>query len=352
MIYLILILFLSVALIAIFEDYLGKYKNIIFYTIGLFLILIAGLREVGIDPDSINYENTFLNYDNPIGTERIEFSFLFFSKFFSHICNDVHIIFLLYAFLGVSLKFIAFKQNEKTIFLPVLVYISFYYIFHECTQIRAGVMAGFFLLAIKPIANGEKIKALSLIIIGSIFHLSGLSLFPLIFLNNKPSTTYQRWKWGGLVISGYVIYFAGLSISLLLSANIPYIGPKLAIYQESIDKGIFTTAAHPLGPIQIFIILLYIFIMYFYDTLKEINCLFPLQIKIFSIGLFIYPAFAFFPVIGVRISQLLCIVNIALFANIAYSFKQKWAGIIIVTLISFIMLNYSMPYVLQFKLLY
>lgn len=352
MTYLILFLFFGVALITLFEDYLGKYKNSIFYAVGLALILISGLREVGLDPDSINYENTFLDYDNPTGSERIEFSFLFLSLILNHICNDVHIIFLLYAFLGVALKFIAFKQNEKTIFLPILVYISFYYIFHECTQIRAGVLSSFFLLSIKPIACGEKKKALILILAGSLFHLSGLILIPLVFLNNKPSNLIQRWKWVSLVIAGYVIYLGGLAMTLILSTNIPYIGQKLAIYQESINKGIVTTAAHPLGPIQVFIVLLYIYIMFFYNTLKDINKLFPLQMKILSIGLFAYPAFSFFPVIGVRVSQLISIVSIILFANIAFTIKPKWAGIVLVIFISFVMLNYSMPYVLQFKLLY
>lgn len=347
MIYAILFLFFMVALLSLFEDYLGKYSNLIYCLIGLILIVTAGFREVGVDPDSMTYENLFLHYDDSTTVYQIDYSYLLFSELLGKIYNNVHSVFLLYAILGVSLKFIAFRRNSQSALLPVLIYISFYYIFHECTQIRAGVASGFFLLALKPIADGKKLKALGLILCGTFFHMSGLALIPLIFLNNRPSSVSQRWRWLILIGAGYVVYLGGLAMTVLLSSDIPYIGDKLAIYQESIDKGINTTAAYPLGPIQIFTVLLYLYNMFFYDTLKEVNPRFPLMMKIFSIGLFVYPTFAFFPVIAVRLSQLYDVVNIILFANIAFTFKQRWAGVAAVTSVGTIYIIYSMLYVFQ-----
>lgn len=39
------------------------------------LVLVAGLREVGLDPDSINYEYAFIHYDDEELSTAIEYSY-------------------------------------------------------------------------------------------------------------------------------------------------------------------------------------------------------------------------------------------------------------------------------------
>lgn len=57
--YIIIAIFIIVVILSYIEDYLGKYKLPLYLLIGFTLILLAGLREVGIDPDSQNYEISF-----------------------------------------------------------------------------------------------------------------------------------------------------------------------------------------------------------------------------------------------------------------------------------------------------
>lgn len=70
----------------------------------------------------------------------------------------------------------------------MMLYISFYFVLHEMTQIRAGVVSALFLLAVYYIAKKEKRKALLLIIVGSFFHYSSLALLPTLMLAIKIST--------------------------------------------------------------------------------------------------------------------------------------------------------------------
>ena len=111
----------------------------------------------------------------------MEYSYFFISAVLGALVPDVHIVFLFYALLGVTLKFVAFRKMSDFWFVPVMLYLTFIFELHEVTQIRTGVMSGLFLLAIRPIAEKKRIKALVLIGLGAVFHVSALALIPLVF---------------------------------------------------------------------------------------------------------------------------------------------------------------------------
>lgn len=347
--YIILILFIIVAILCYLEDYIKKYRLPLYLLIGFILVLLAGLREVGIDPDSDNYEYTYQHYYANNALDGVEFSYIWLSSILNHITSDVHILFLFYAFWGVSLKLFAIKKYYQTFFLPLLVYLAFYFELHELTQIRTGILSGLLLLAIKPIAEGRKKLAFAIILLGTFFHNSGLLLLPLVFLSNKPMTNKQRLLWGALIPLSYCIYFTGAN--LIMHLDIPYIGDKLAMYQKSVDKGIMSVTINVFSPLQLFNIMLYYYLLYFHDTIIRFNKYFPLMMKIFTFGLFSFATFAILPVFAQRVSYLLSIVNICLYPFIVYTFKQKWIGITVTLCISLIILNYGLGYI-KFPLLW
>lgn len=174
-------IFIFTALFCLLEDRLPlNDKRILYVLIAIILVLLAGFREVGIDPDSDNYEYAYLHYaDNRLQT-AIEPSYLMISAILNLFTSDVHAIFLFYAFLGVGLKFFAFRKLSEFWFVPVMVYLSFFYELHECTQIRTGIMSGLFLLAIPYLAEKKRIPALIYIALGAFF--SYVSLGPASFL--------------------------------------------------------------------------------------------------------------------------------------------------------------------------
>jgi len=350
MAYAILIIFFITCLIAFLEHRFPKKYNIAMYIfIGIILAIMAGMREIGIDPDSENYETSYQQYYNLDIMDGIEYSFILLSSILNNITNDVHAIFLVYAFLGVFLKLAAFRQLSEFYFLPLIVYMSFYYEVHELTQIRTGVLSGILLLSIRPIAERKYINTLLLVCIGTFFHFSGLILLPLMMLSNKKITDKWRIVWVSIIPLAYVIYSVGGT--LLMNANLPIIGNKLAMYQMSEEKGTSFIGVNVFGPLHILNILLYFYMIFFSNTITEHNKYFPLMIKIFGLGLFAYITLAFLPVLSQRISLLLKIVSIILFYNIYYTIKPKWASILFVLLISFLYLNYGLKYI-DFQLLW
>ncbi len=341
--YIIVLLFVISIILAFIERYIKRYNKPIYLLIGFSLILVAGLREVGIDPDSTNYEYTYLHYENPNALEGVEYSYLFLSAFFNIFTKDVHILFLFYALLGVGIKFIAFRKLSDYYFIPVIIYIGYYFIMHECMQIRTGILSAVFLLFIKALGDNNKRKAIIYWLIGLLFHYSALLLLPFLFLNNKQFKKKELTIWGGLIPIAYMVALLGFSFLFSTQMDIPYIGNKLALYQTAQEKGMADNSINIYSPLNLFSILLYYYLLYFHDTITKYNQYFPIMFKILTLGIVFHVTFSFFPVLAVRTYMLINTVTIILYSNIYYTIRPKWAGIILVALIAFIYLNYAIP---------
>ena len=224
----------------------------------------------------------------------------------------------------------------------MMLYISFYFVLHEMTQIRAGVVSALFLLAVYHIAKKEKRKALLLIIVGSFFHYSSLALLPTLVFGNKDFNRKGSILIALLIPLSYLIYFGG--ISMLLNTDIPLIGNKLAIYQQAMEKGKMTVNINVFDPVHLVSVMLFYYTLYFRKTITAFNENYNVVIKIVALGLFLHTSLAFLPVLALRISQLYCIVNIFLFSGIVYTFKQKWMGITILVLLSIFQMYLALPH--------
>ena len=355
MAYAILFIFAVTALLSILEQYMGKTKWIPYILIGITLILLAGLREVGIDPDSENYAGSYRNYmfaDDSV-TGGVEYSFTLLAAFFNFFTDDVHAIFLFYAFWGLSLKFFAItRYTKEDVFLSVMLYLAFYYELHEVTQIRTGILSGCYLLALLEIGDGRRWRALLYLAIGCIFHVSGIILLPLVFLSNKIASMKSRTFWASLIPFGYLLYFAGMGILMSMESSIPYIGDKLELYQKGAEVIAAQVNVNVFSPLQLFTIALYIYLFIFYDTIAEQNKYFPVLMKAFSIGIFCLPTFAALPTLAERLNNLFNIVTIILYANIYYTIKPSFYGKVLVFAIGIILLNYGLPYIDEFTFLW
>lgn len=338
----IVIIFVFTATLCFLEGRLSdRDKKILYVLLGFVLVLLAGFREVGVDPDSDNYEHAFHNCYDARLWGAMEFSYFLISMFLSTFSSDVHVVFLFYAFFGVVLKFIAFRKLSEFWFLPVMVYLSFFYEVHECVQIRTGIMSGLFMLSIPYMAEKKRFKALILVTLGAFFHISALVLIPFVFLSNREMSKKQMLFWIGIIPCSYVINLVGAN--LLVNIPIAYIENKLTNYQETAD--VIDVGVNVYSPLQLFTTLLFLYLMYFQETILKYNKYFPLMMKIFALSLFAYVAFAFLPVLSQRISYLFRIMTIILFTNIYYTIRPKWVGMLVVCFIAFIYLNYALPYI-------
>lgn len=335
--------FFLVSFLALIERYLGKYKLALYLLTAFSLTLIAGLREVGIDPDSENYEYSFLRstFSSPDTSESMEISFLWLSSVLNLFTNDVHVLLLFYAFWGLTFKFIALRRLSELWFLPVAVYISSFFINHEMMQIRTAVLSGAFLLALSYQAEGRRAMALLLILVGTFFHYSGFVLLPLLFLSSEPMSLKKRLLWVSALPAAYVMFFVGINV--IMSADIPLIGAKLASYQSEEETGTGVGYVNVFRPLHLFSIALMLYLLCFYDTIAAKSRHFTLLLKVFILGLCSYEVFGFLPVLAQRLNMLLTIVTIPLFTYIYYTIRPKWGGILAVILIAFVYLNYALP---------
>jgi len=335
--------FFLTAILALLERYLGKFKLPIYLFLGLVLVVLAATREIGLDPDSENYEYAYLHYASSSSSivDNVEFSYLWISSILNYFTNDVHVLFFVYALLGLSFKFIACRQLTELWFLPVVVYLSYIYELHEMMQIRTAVLSGLFLMAVKYQADGRRAIAITLIAIAAFFHYSAIVLTPMFFMSSEDMSVKKRILWASLIPASYVLYFLGVGITMAL--DIPYIGTKLASYQTGTEKGIVEANVNVFRPLHLFTMAIFAYMLYFYETIKEHNKYFPLMLKLFICSICSYVIFAFLPVLGQRVSLLYQTITIPLFANICYTIRPKWAGILLVVLISFVYLNYGLP---------
>ena len=322
---------------AFFENRIADIRKVLYASLCFILIMLAAFRTVGIDNDSENYEFYFRNYDEPLLENIVEFSFRFLSEFFSNIFDDVHIIFFIYALFGVTIKFVAFQRLTPLMTLAIITYIGHYYILHECNQIRAGVASALFLLSVTYIANRQLLRAVCLMLLALFFHYSSLILLPLLFLSNKDMQTRQRMMWALSIPVGYLVYFLGISLS---SVPIPYISEKMEIYEALKDLG-FDSDLNVFSAVMIVRNLIFLYLLYMYDTIRPYNPYLSLMLKIMGISLFAVKALAGVPVIAMRISELYGIVEIILFVGIYYTIKPSWLSKVIVMSISIVLFSIS-----------
>jgi len=336
-----ILIFVIIALCSLTEERWGTYKGYVYIAIILGLIIIAGLREVGVDNDSINYEYTYRHYDQDTVLKEITYTFL--AWLYNFITYDVYLLFITYAILGVTTKARAFKQIMPDIwFLPMLVYFSNYFILHEMTQIRAGVASGFFLLSIRHIANGEKRAAALRLLCATLFHYSAIVLFPLLLFNNRPLKNWHKYLLYAVVPVSYLMYFMHIEIT---SIPIPYISEKMDAYQQMRDKGLLGDSINVFNATFLLKIAVYYFILLMYDTIYAYNKYLPILLRIMALSIFSFLFLSPLPVMAFRVMELYGVVDIFLYSFIVYTIKQTTLAKFIIVIICAAILSLNLFYV-------
>ncbi len=332
-----LIVVFSIALLLSFiEKYIGVYKWGIFVVFGIILISIATFKTVGNDDDSENYEMMFEHYDDTFITLSVEYSFLLISEFLNSISHDVVILFLFYTTISICIKFVAISQLTTNIFLTLVIFLSHFFILHDMIEIRVSVSAAFFLLAIRPICNKERLKAFFFLAIAVFFHYSALVLLPLLWFNNNPLSNRTKYILMSIVPLGYVLYF--LHIDVLTTIPIPYIGDKLELYAELKDLGKFDEILIFKNILLLILILSFSMLIIYVDTVYEYNKYIPLLLKIMGVSFACFFLFSSLPVLSGRLYELFGVVDIITIPCLIYLIRPQYIAISFVCLLGIIMI--------------
>ena len=321
MIYTFLLLFIIIISLIFLEEYLGDYNKYVYWGLCIILILFCGFRTIGVDPDSEAYEEIFKsNGDDP--RLLVESSFLLLSEIIRNFTDDVHYLFLLYAILGITIKFYALRQLSPWYFLPLVIYFGNYFILHDFIQIRAAVASGLLLLAVKPLSEGNKKEAVVYFLMANLFHYSSIAFYPILFFSNNLS---QIWKYALIAVLPIGVVLFLLHYDFFSAIPIPYIQDKIEMYKELVERGVFEelTLKNVFIWIQYAIIL---YILYFYDTIYEHCPALPLLLKITAYSMACFFVFSSIAVVAARLHELLGIVELALFPCVFYTIRPQYFG--------------------------
>jgi len=280
-------------------------------------------------PDYSTYEGLYVQAISDGFTFFMEVSFVFIAKLSNEIVKDNAIVlFIFYAILGVSLKFLLIKKLSTFWLYSVVIYISNYFILHEMIQIRAGVAAGFILLSIIPVFNRQLKYFIFLIFLATLFHYSSILFLSLWFLKssnlNKPAYTIA-------IPLAYLVNFTGtdpLTLVLKFLSLTIYI-PKISSYL--IESEIGDLKIHIFG---LFILSRMTILFYYFryaNIIFQYNKYIYILLKCYGIGIFSYIAFANYPVIAIRICYILLLVEIIIIPTLIYIIKERYvAGMVVI----------------------
>lgn len=317
---------------AVNEKYhLSKSTNVIFqYTILLCLIISAGFRDgfAGYR-DYSEYVDLYYNYD-----DNIEIGFNIIRSFALWLdSGNYYILFLIYAILGVSLKYMAIRKLGNLVYFSLAIYISYFFSLHELTQIRVGVASAICLISVKAIYDRNIVRFLMLIVGASLFHQSSLIFLPMYIL----SPTQFRIKYWLIVILlilllTYTFSFDWINLIQLIPSERAV--AKLMGYNEMFLNGTYEEAKL-FGLFELMNYVLILIFICFRSYFISVNKYFYLLLKVFIIGILIKIVFAkIIPVLSGRGYELCAITLIILIPMLALN-KYRFIGVIVAVLVAF-----------------
>lgn len=325
--------FLSYLISIIFASFTfikGNVRSIIVLMIIVTLVLFAGTRIEGVDPDFEVHATNFKYLLSPqleaidfIVFEPSYFLVPFIGKLFLGNSLYIQFSFLMFALIGVTTKISAMKDSQY-FFLSVALYGCYSFFYQEMITIRAGVASGFFLLAIKDLDSKNDRMYFSKMLLAFLFHYSSI-IFILVWIYIRLELTVKTCYY--LLLASFLVAFS--QINLLMLLRIDLLIPKVKIYfdimelEGKVKINLFNYR------ILISFFMLFLF-SYTYKLLeKQRYFVTLLKIHIFSLILFFLLSTAAI-VFSDRTYDLLSIVQVLLYPFVILVFKERIVGYLIV----------------------
>lgn len=332
MVVILLIFFIVISLLVLYLPRYEQMKRIFFVFIGICLIANSGLRGP-VDNDYAGYVKYYTYVEDGFAVEP---TFYLISYIIKNILFDnIIFLFLIYAILGVTLKMIAIKQLTELWFLSLLIYLSFFYVLQDMTQIRAGVATGMLLLCIKPLFERNFKRFILYATIAVMFHYSAILILPLWFLRPVKINVIL---YGSLIPIAYCFHFLDISFSRLLPLiPVDAIQSKAQLYID-ITKNMQSEGTNVFNIIQVLKCLLSFLFLWKINLITIHNKYAPLLLKIYILSAVFFLLFSDISGFGFRGSELLGIVEIILIPLIVYIFYPlRWASFFLIIIAAIMM---------------
>lgn len=312
-----------------FVEYVpNRYLWMIMWIVVVAMVVIAATKPPT-SSDYVHYYNMFMDYDNPKTELTTEPTYIFISKYLHLIGGSFDALLWIYAIITIPLKIYCFKRlsSFEILFLSLPEYFSFFYLLHDCEQIRLAAAMSFILLAY--VCRVEKKKWFTWIILWLIaitFHYTtAVAIIPLLFYSDKNFSWVYRIGLCALIFTGVLILY--LKINLVTVLPIPAIEAKMALYDLSIAKGEQIESIPLIGyPVAMMRYFTFFYVLYFYDTIRPHIKGFNIIITSNALGLFCWGGLSGIAIFAVRISELFQVTEGILFASVLYTIRPKWIG--------------------------
>jgi hypothetical protein len=333
------------SLFAIISDFIAKKINLyILIFLGVLSIFIAGFRIGENMPDYLTYTGYYEQIVSDNFSYFIEISFIYIVKLSNFIFSDkTKVLFLIYAIIGVSLKFYLIKKISTFWIYSVVIYLSNYFIIHEMIQIRAGVAAGFILLSLIHLYYRRFLIFLILILCATFFHYSS---FIFLFLWLLQPNHLNKRSYLLFILAAYFIHFIHSDPLTLVFRLLPT--ELIAFKGVYIDKD--RAEEFAINVFGIFIltrIIVLLYFLYFSEQIIRHNIFIYIILKLYATGIIIYILLADYPEISVRLSYTLMSTEIFLIPTVIYTIKEKYVSRVIIisyAFLSFILNVYITSY--------
>ena len=241
-------------------------------------------------------------------------------------------LFLIYATFGVSLKMTAIRLYTADLkWLALLTYISYYFLLHEFTQIRAGVAIGLVLLSIKPVLDRDPLRFAALVTIASLFHYSALIAVPIYFAPIVSLSLNRKIALALAVPVGMLLNYLHFEILYILPIEV--VRQKTLFYIESESLRDIKINVYNYVYIVKYL-MLYVFLFYS-EKIESRSRYFPIILQMYAISLFSYLAFAFNSAFSIRISELFGVVEMLLIPMLYHIFPNKFLAVGAICLLAF-----------------
>lgn len=296
-------------------------RLLLFYFFSTLLIFIF-FRDGNRCPDYVTYQYFYNNIENT--TYGIESSLKYIIKFL-HFFNFTDIsLFIVYGLLGFGIKFSLIKKDRAP-FIALLGYLCYEMPNQEMTAIRAGVATAFLLLAIYSYSN-SKIKFYFFGLLAFLFHYSAFLFIVYPFCIRFSS---KKWLWRLLLLSIILPFIIQpFMIKMLNMINNPFLNAKLMQYSVNVNyiKSTFRAAA-------LLRYLIFIIFIYKIKLIRRYNQKINLELLVLMLGILMNSIFSFSPIFQYRTSSLFYSIEIFMYKNFIYIFKNKTVGKLFILLL-------------------
>lgn len=212
--------------------------------------------------------------------------------------------FLLYAFMGVGLKFFYISREPSLVWDATLVYLSSQLVIHDMVAIRAGVAASFLLFAVDSKMSGNLKKSLGFILLAVLFHYSAIACLVLLLLNPHKK---HRFFYLAALLGSHLLALLGIFLNQYLEV-LNKIGPL----EEVLGMHTEGDPMNFLNLLQIGHIIICIVLWCKVDAIMENYSKALLYLKLYTIGLCAMPLLALMISMALRMSALFLVVEILL----------------------------------------